>query len=353
MTADIASDAPLPVQFRESIELAAHPNYTCAPIRSCSRDACTSNRDCSQPHDTRDCRACILRAPRICVPNIPSGQTCHGGHCIQMGNDPTCEAAKAAQNAAYEAARIACEAQRTSEIGACELRETAALAECEVSRATEVLACEARRGVESVLAEFGGVGAISADLAVTYSGHVEVDPFVFEPDLSAHANLRATASARATGEIAFTPYDIAGHLACGTNWRRPLEIAANAPETALILSAQLRDVNDRPHLVLATPPAELRATSQPPLDAFFDQNQDLRIRCPGLNAVDLANDAMRFATGSDAHPVLGGTYEFDLPAFTIEQEIEDVRLLVNGETLAFRPELSATALVFTVVAQDP
>jgi hypothetical protein len=52
--------------------------------------------DSKADHCTENCRHCLLRAPRICVPNFPTGQSCSGGHCIQQGNSPDCEIRKAA-----------------------------------------------------------------------------------------------------------------------------------------------------------------------------------------------------------------------------------------------------------------
>ena len=54
---------------------------------------------CPNNHDTRDCSVCLLRVL---------------GHCTQRGNDPVCEAAKAAQNAAYSVEFAACLASKKS-----------------------------------------------------------------------------------------------------------------------------------------------------------------------------------------------------------------------------------------------
>ncbi|KAA0698105.1 hypothetical protein DTW90_14515 [Neorhizobium sp. P12A] len=91
----------------------------CNPIRDC-----TPNRDCTAPSFqpvTRNCYVCLLKNPLT-------------GSCIQRGNDPACEAAKASQNAAMEAAGVAqkaqCEASKASEKLSCEIAKSKAVAEC-------------------------------------------------------------------------------------------------------------------------------------------------------------------------------------------------------------------------------
>lgn len=137
--------------------------------RDCSLKQDT--RDCSQPHDERSCSTCILR-------NIFTGG------CSQMGNDPFCEASKAAQNeiyagnkatceigkagqnkiyeaeklacesgkeaqnTAYAAAKLSCESQKAGQNGIygvqkalCETAKTSGKAACEFEKSTKKTLC--------------------------------------------------------------------------------------------------------------------------------------------------------------------------------------------------------------------
>lgn len=66
---------------------------------------CTPHQDCSPPHDTRECNACLISLL---------------GTCRLRGNDPSCEAAKAAQNTMYATQKSQCEVQKASQKAACE-----------------------------------------------------------------------------------------------------------------------------------------------------------------------------------------------------------------------------------------
>lgn len=72
--------------------------------RDCSLK--TDNRDCSLHDDTRSCGHDIT----VCLP-WPFDNNCHTEHI----NDPICEAAKAAQNAAYKVEHDACEAGKAAQ----------------------------------------------------------------------------------------------------------------------------------------------------------------------------------------------------------------------------------------------
>ncbi|WP_322415302.1 hypothetical protein [Mesorhizobium huakuii] len=97
---------------------------------------CESKIDCTVynvPHDERNCRACLLRSPKVCFLS-----NCTGGQCIQEGNDPFCEAQKAAQNSAYAAAagqqKAACESAKAAEKATCEARVAGFVASCRVAK---------------------------------------------------------------------------------------------------------------------------------------------------------------------------------------------------------------------------
>jgi hypothetical protein len=108
--------------------------------RDCSLQVDT--RDCSLQHDTRSCGHDIT----VCVPFT---NVCHTEHV----NDPICEAAKAAQNVAYEAARDACEVGKAGQ----NVAYKAAHDECEAQKAGQNAAykvahdsCEAEKAGQNL-----------------------------------------------------------------------------------------------------------------------------------------------------------------------------------------------------------
>lgn len=111
--------------------------------RDCSLK--TDNTDCSLKEDTRSCGRCILYRP-----GWPLGD----GGCAQMGNDPFCEAAKGAQNAAYAAEKAACEAGKTAKNVGYKAEHDA----CEAGKASQNVlyigehdACEAGKAAQNLL----------------------------------------------------------------------------------------------------------------------------------------------------------------------------------------------------------
>lgn len=91
---------------------------------------CKADLDCSTitiKKDTRNCRSCILKNPF--------------GGCLQRGNDPICEAAKASQNAAYRAnsaaEKLNCEVLKTQTVAACEANKLAMESNCEAKKELE------------------------------------------------------------------------------------------------------------------------------------------------------------------------------------------------------------------------
>jgi len=80
------------------------PNTPCGP--DLELPDCTPTETCDVHADTRNCQACMLHNPF--------------GGCAVRGNDPSCEAAKAAQNAGYDQSKAACEASKSAQKAQCE-----------------------------------------------------------------------------------------------------------------------------------------------------------------------------------------------------------------------------------------
>src|SRR5476649_493054 len=95
--------------------------------------SCPAKRDCTfhAKPATGDCSTCIFRTPRVCDKVLHTG--CAGGQCTQRGQDPTCLAAKAAQQAINDA------------------NETARVADCTRLNGQDVAACQAKVASDTAL----------------------------------------------------------------------------------------------------------------------------------------------------------------------------------------------------------
>jgi hypothetical protein len=141
------------------------PTKDCTPTRDCTpTDDCTPTRSCNitGKKDTRDCSRCLLSV---------------FGHCVQPGNDPVCEAAKALQNVKYQAEcaakKLDCERLKTTEKLACEANKAAKKADCERIKAQDKLICVADKTAQKLdcerLKEVQKVGGEVVEAAIHYS----------------------------------------------------------------------------------------------------------------------------------------------------------------------------------------
>jgi hypothetical protein len=71
---------------------------------NCFVPDCAPKWDCSHQSDNRECSSCLISL---------------FGRCIQHGNDPACEAAKAAQNKIFALQQAECEQQKAKVTAEC------------------------------------------------------------------------------------------------------------------------------------------------------------------------------------------------------------------------------------------
>ncbi|MES0179655.1 hypothetical protein NKJ86_13785 [Mesorhizobium sp. M0025] len=223
------------------------PDRDCTPTKNCdlqvdTRD-CRIPRGCSHSHDTRNCRACLLRAPRICAFG-----SCTGGQCIQSGNDPVCETAKAAQNAAFDAAFNACnalgpiddaicEAQKATQNGLfraakvqCEAGKEGDRLSCEGQKTAKRIGCETEKGALKALHRTGNIANI--DGSVTGTGALKLcfrDVHFTDAMDKLQLTLVASGSAELDTHFKFVPLDIAGHILCPLEWTADKRINTTIP----------------------------------------------------------------------------------------------------------------------------
>ena len=283
-------------KFSEKVRLPGKESIDCSPDRDC-----TPKRDCSfeKKRDRRNCSACLLRAPRICAFG-----GCVGGHCIQRGNDPFCEAAKGAQNAAYEAAYIGRKLD-------CErIKEQNRIA-CEVEKATEKGLCEAGREI---------VGAISGN-AAAIKGHMvgKADLEMCLENISIASDISRIKSqfllqggANVTGRLEVIPLEVIGHLICQMPTSSEFDFSVDIPShsQALDLGLTLGEVDGKFGVSFTTQEVAVPLRLTPtPVDWLLN-NRDMTFKCQGLNLLKpliVAANAFLPELGSSLvhrHPVL-------------------------------------------------
>lgn len=240
--------------------------------------ACWSNRSCSfeKKRDTRDCRACILRAPRIWVPNFPTGGSHRGGHCIQMGNDPVCQLAKEGQNRLYDL-------EHAGRVADCERIKLEQNTVCEARRAAHLVACNVLPGIEDLAREFGGIGRFTVDQAsVDPSVSVRIEGLTISPSLDAltiRGEARGSATARA--RLAFVPHDI-GHLGCPTTWRHNTGDITATLDPVNLAQIRISTKQAQPNQLAYTVAfPQLTGLLRPgPIESLIRRNPSLLVQCP-------------------------------------------------------------------------
>lgn len=209
----------IPIQtFSAKIPTPDASGIDCTPTRNCtpSRD-CTPTRNCDSHEDTRDCSACIVRNPFT-------------GGCTLRGNDPVCEASKAAQNAGYATAKLACETQKESARLDCERLKTQERVTCETEKTGQKLACEAEKGAIDALHRTGNIGNFDGSISGNGSLKLCLRDVHFTGALDKLTlRLESSGSAALSTHFKFTPLDVAGHILCPFEWTADKEINTQIP----------------------------------------------------------------------------------------------------------------------------
>jgi len=244
---------------------------------SCSSDrVCKSDRQCSfnASRDTRDCSACLLRAPRVCAFG-----GCVGGQCTLQGNDPLCEVAKAAQNVIYDTDANLRKAD-------CDrLRETENAA-CEVEKAGEKLLCEAKKEALNRLAATGNFANLDVDSRfATDNLQVCLRDFNMSPALDrVQFALEVQGEAKADVNVKFVPLDIVGHLTCQFPWSQSKTFSASLRESRVGIASSLQLVTDTgdARVNFAVDNIDVKAKLKPGPTEYLLGSPDLLLKCPVL-----------------------------------------------------------------------
>lgn len=265
------------------------------PMPSPDSVNCDSDRDCRSKrecrfeanHDTRDCDTCLLSRPVICAPKVCAfggcvGGGCTGGGCIQRGNEPTCEIAKAAQNAVYTADANLRKAD-------CDrLREMETLS-CQAEVAGAKLLCETGKETLKVLKHTGNFANLDVEADVQAR-----DVKVCMKDLSLSPGLDRVAlklgvKGRADVDVGlkFTPLDIIGHLTCQWPWTDNKQFSADVPQQDVSFDAAMaiHTDGDKPTLRFSLEETEAKVNISPGPTEYLLTSVNLTLSCAGLNFV--------------------------------------------------------------------
>ena len=255
-------------RFNREIPIPDETTVDCTPTRDCS-----PKRACDFPanQDTRDCSRCILWRP-----GWPLGD----GGCAQRGNDPFCEAAKAAQNAIYAADAAGKKAD-------CERLKAQEKLICEGEKTGEKLLCEAGKEALKRLSRTGKFGNVDATVRGRAEGlRICLKTFALSPGLdTVQLAVNATGTATADVNLKFIPLDIVGHLTCQAPFTESRSFQATLRESTIPLSAgiSVTDEGARPRLTLAVPSTSFSLRLQPSPTEFLLTSPNMTIACQGLN----------------------------------------------------------------------
>lgn len=254
----------------------------------CSSDRnCESTRVCefSANKDARDCSTCILSRPVFCVPRICAfggcaGGGCTGGGCAQMGNDPVCEIAKAAQNTAY----LADANLRKADCDRLKAMETAG---CQAEELGKKALCDAGRVVLHALSKTGNFANIDVGADIkTDNLKICLQDFNLAPGLDQVAfNFDVTGNATADVDVKFVPLDIVGHLVCQIPWTDRRKFEARLTDSKIGVNASLKIVSadQKASLQFAVDEMTLKANISPGLTEYLMTSPNMYVSCAGLN----------------------------------------------------------------------
>ncbi|TAY34678.1 hypothetical protein ELH93_19550 [Rhizobium leguminosarum] len=279
------------------------PKTECAPTQPCDLQVdtndCRRSRNCQLSVDTKDCSVCLARAPTICVPNFPKGQSCSGGQCIQTGNDPVCEGKKAAQNALYKADYKACvnlgplydakcEADKAVQNAIyatakaqCESQKAATRLACESSKTSLKAACETVKGAVATLHSTGNVGNLDGSASSTGDLSMCFRQVSLAKDLKKLTmKLESTGAVGIDTSFKFTPLDVAGHVLCALPWTAEKHIDVTVRRQAINVDLSLTKRAASPAYDGHLEGTSIALHFEPSPLSLILQNINFRLACP-------------------------------------------------------------------------
>lgn len=303
--------------------------------QSCTQK--TDNRDCSphsctRSHDQRDCSVCLI--PRIWP----------GRGCAQRGNNPICEAAKAAQNVIYDGQHAACELDAARLKGICE----AAKAGQNVLYAGETAACQAGNTFVRELADLTGrVGRVSGKLDAKAEGAIVVQQLGATESFDAvTASTRVEANADISARMSFVQSDLVGHLLCQFPIDgKTIKARAKVGPTAIALTGRVTGTGTKPEILLGSVKIGFQVRPRP-VEALFTQNPDLNITCAGASSLAWLGGGLQALGMKNLPEAFTGDFEETLKELRLPLELPRIEVPIPGRAAivlqaALRPAVIA------------
>lgn len=291
-------------KFQEKVSFPDETTVDCTPTRDCTpRRSC----DFKKSHDTRSCNRCLVKKP--------------WGGCLIRGNDPICEAAKAAQNAAYDADYAAKKLD-------CERLKSQEKLQCEAEKSGEKALCEAGKELLKRLARTGKFANISG----SYHGNANLNICIKNFYLSENMdmiNITTTASGSATVDVSmkFVPLDIIGHLTCQVPWAEDQKFNATVPKSSVPISTNIsfEPLGDDAIYKFMLKEVSIPVRLDPGPTEFLLTSTNMNLACRGA---DLLKPLLFSAT--PFIPELQGNFEFISKSQEISTQVKLPAQYVGG-----------------------
>ena len=246
------------------IKLPSHTDISCSSERDCA-----STRDCTftPSRDTRECSRCLAHRP-------------FGGGCAWRGNDPFCEAAKAAQNAAYDvdvgARKFDCERLKVTDKLTCEAEETVKKGICET----------AKEAYRHTLAN-SELANLDTDVNLkTDNLSVCIADFTLSDQLeSLKFGVDAVGSVKAQLGVDYVPLNIAGHLICQNRWsdRRTFAASIDKPRVTIETAVQIATDKGNVRMSFDVAGTGVAVKLRPSPGEYLVTNMPMTVSCAGAN----------------------------------------------------------------------
>jgi hypothetical protein len=262
-----ASGTPPPLRSSTKVPLPDGSDISCASDRNCS-----PNKSCDYDakHDTLNCHHCLLRRPRWL-----------GGGCVTRGNDPICEASKAAQNALYQADAAAKKFD-------CERNKEMSRLGCEAEKVTKKGLCEVGKETLKLISKTGNFANLDVDASFSSSNlKVCLRNFALAPAMdNVSLALEVTGGVDVGIDMKFVPLDIVGHLACQFPWTEKKTFRATLRDSLIGTASSVTLVTDagaEPRVDFVTGVTTVKAKLSPGPTEYLLTSANMTLACQGLN----------------------------------------------------------------------
>jgi hypothetical protein len=287
---------------------------------SCNSDTnCEGHNNCTWHSDHVDysCKKCLI--PQI-------NRLWGGSGCVQEGNDPVCETAKATTNAARDLAanvsKAACDADNAQQVAVCQAGVAAKVALCQTAKV-------ALDGIALTGSDFADFNTDSS--ASTNGMKVCLQNFAMAPDLTTVSfGLNVSGSAQVKVNVHFEPLNVVGHVVCQFPWTKEQTFDADLSQTVPVHAGMkfASDPQGNPSLNIAVDSEDVNAKLSPGPTEFLLKSPQLLVSCPIV-----AGFAPLVVAATPFVPQLRGDISYKTAATTLNVAIPSPSQTVGTSTL--------------------